>query len=69
MPRCPRGHDTAAADYCDECGSPLSVLVSPAAASPASTGDGPHPECEMAQTGRFCEHAVKTTKSAGPPRH
>jgi hypothetical protein len=39
MPRCPRGHDTAAADYCDECGSPLSVLVSQAAASAGSAGD------------------------------
>src|SRR6266852_37068 len=55
MPRCPRGHDTAAADYCDQCGSPLSVLVSQAAASPASTGDEPCPECETTQTGRFCE--------------
>jgi FHA domain len=55
MPRCPRGHDTAAADYCDQCGSPLSVVVSPAAASPASTGDKPCPGCETTQTGRFCE--------------
>jgi hypothetical protein len=55
MPRCPRGHDTAAADYCDDCGSPLSVLVSPTAASPASSGDEPCPECVTTQTGRFCE--------------
>ena len=27
MPRCPRGHDTAAVDYCDECGSPLSTAT------------------------------------------
>lgn len=55
MPRCPRGHDTAAADYCDECGSPLSALVSPAAVSPAPTGDEPCPECEITPAGRFCE--------------
>ncbi len=55
MSRCPRGHDTAAADYCDECGSPLSVLVSPAAPSPASTRDEPYPEGETTQTGQACE--------------
>jgi hypothetical protein len=25
MPRCPRGHDTAAAGYCDECGASVSA--------------------------------------------
>jgi hypothetical protein len=55
MPRCPRGHDTAAADYCDECGSALNVLGSPTAASSAPTGDEPCPECETTQTGLFCE--------------
>ena len=45
MPRCPRGHDTAAADYCDECGSPLSVPVSPE----------PCPRCGTTQAGQFCE--------------
>jgi len=55
MPRCPRGHDTAAADYCDECGTPLSALISPAGASLTPTGYEPHPECEPGQTGRFCE--------------
>jgi hypothetical protein len=69
MPRCPRGHDTAAADYCDECGSPLSVLVSPAAASPTSADDEPYPECETVQTGQFCEtcgrdHQVGATAEA-----
>jgi len=41
MPRCPRGHDTAAADYCEQCGSPLRVLASPAAASRAPAGYAP----------------------------
>jgi hypothetical protein len=53
MTRCPRGHDTAAADYCDECGSPLSVLAGPAAESPASAGNEPCPECETTQAGQY----------------
>ncbi len=55
MPRCPRGHDTAATDYCDECGSPLSVQAGPAPGSSASTGGEPCPECETTQPGQFCE--------------
>lgn len=67
MPRCARGHDTAAADYCDECGSPLSGLISPAAAS--------CPECGTTQTSRFCgtcgrdrqaDATAATSKSRAP---
>lgn len=65
MTRCPRGHDTAAADYCDECGSPLSVLVNPAAASPAPTGDEPCRECETAQTGQYCETCGRDHRQVG----
>ena len=65
MPRCPRGHDTAAVDYCDECGSPLSVLVGPAAESPASTGGEPCPECGTAQTGHFCETCGRDRQVGG----
>jgi len=54
MPSCPRGHDTVATDYCDECGSPIGVPASHAAASPAWTGDEPCPECGT-RSGRFCE--------------
>src|SRR5690349_4596703 len=42
MPVCPRGHDSAAADYCDECGAPIGAAVTPApAASAASSGASP----------------------------
>lgn len=64
MPRCPLGHDTAAADYCDECGSPLSVLVGLTAASPASTGDEPCPDCATAQTAQFCETCGRDHRAA-----
>lgn len=40
MPTCPKGHDSTAADYCDECGTPINAAPSEAAGTgPAgSTG-------------------------------
>jgi hypothetical protein len=29
MPTCSEGHDTAATDYCDVCGTPVTARVSP----------------------------------------
>src|SRR6266511_36078 len=61
MPTCPRGHDTVATDYCDECGTPIGAAVTPAPApaaapeqAPAAGGE-PCPDCATPRTGRFCE--------------
>lgn len=64
MARCPKGHESVATDYCDECGAPMggqpaAVPVSappasaPAAASPEA-GDA-CPSCGSPRAGRFCE--------------
>jgi hypothetical protein len=59
MPVCPRGHQSVATDYCDECGAPLSgaapVAASPAAAPVAAPAGELCPECGTPRTGRFCE--------------
>jgi hypothetical protein len=58
MPSCPKGHESVAADYCDECGTPIGAPRTPAAsaapAAPVVTGD-PCPVCATPRTGRFCE--------------
>jgi FHA domain len=67
MPICPRGHDSAAADYCDECGIPIGTPVTPApvgptpvvapAASAASSGTAAAssgPAASAAPTGEVC---------------
>jgi hypothetical protein len=68
MPTCPKGHTSAATDYCDECGAPIGgappavapSTVAPAAPStvaPAAVGPAgdPCPECATPRDGRFCE--------------
>jgi hypothetical protein len=61
---CPKGHASTATDYCDECGTPINAVPTPAAATPPpSTSDNgtaraagaPCPECGTARTERFCE--------------
>ena len=63
MPTCPKGHQSTADDYCDECGTPIGGTaaaapagpVAPAAtASPRASGE-PCPQCSAPRTGRFCE--------------
>jgi hypothetical protein len=52
MPSCPRGHDTAATDYCDECGSPIGLPASPGeeslASAPGEPQAAPAPETTAA---------------------
>lgn len=68
MPICPKGHDSAATDYCDECGAPIGGLAvaavtadptqPPVVASPDPSLDGygtPCPSCQTPRAGRFCE--------------
>jgi hypothetical protein len=63
MPTCPKGHDSAATDYCDECGTPIGGPSAPAPpAGPAgapvagpATGGEPCPACATPRAGRFCE--------------
>lgn len=65
MATCPKGHESTATDYCDECGTPMGGAAGGAAlkpdgplaaeaATPAGTGE-PCPECASSRTGRFCE--------------
>ena len=60
MPTCPKGHDSATVDYCDQCGvpiaggSPVPPPSVPPAAPVAATGT-PCPVCGTPRTGRFCE--------------
>lgn len=65
MATCPKGHESTTADYCDQCGAPMSGTstplpppVAPAspAAPPADPAAGtPCPVCDTPRTGRFCE--------------
>lgn len=62
MARCPKGHESVATDYCDECGTPMGgqpsavpVSAPPAAASTATPGGEVCPSCGSARDGRFCE--------------
>jgi predicted RNA-binding Zn-ribbon protein involved in translation (DUF1610 family) len=48
MPTCPEGHDTAATDYCDVCGSPVTGPANLATSKAC-------PTCGSAISGRFCE--------------
>jgi FHA domain-containing protein len=60
---CPKGHQSQAGDYCDECGAAISADRSHSSARtvaappvPATSGSGsPCPECDAPQAGRFCE--------------
>lgn len=70
MATCPKGHESTTADYCDQCGVPISGTPAPApapapqsatpvspaapAAGPVATGT-PCPVCGTPPTGRFCE--------------
>jgi hypothetical protein len=61
MATCPKGHESTATDYCDECGTPMGGVAAgpdgPLAvevATPAGTGE-PCPKCGTSRTGRFCE--------------
>jgi FHA domain len=49
MPTCADGHTTAATDYCDVCGSPVTTP----AAQPANATTCP--ACGASMSGRFCE--------------
>lgn len=66
MTTCPKGHASAATDYCDECGTPINAAPTPPPSTPepgASNSDngttgaagGPCPECATPRTDRFCE--------------
>jgi FHA domain len=62
---CPAGHDTAATDYCDECGLPLSAAPAPATPAPVTTCAN----CGAPRDGRFCEECGHdaTAPPAAPP--
>jgi FHA domain len=65
---CPKGHQSQAGDYCDECGAAITAKRSnssegtaipsstpPTALSGVSGSGTPCPECDTPQAGRFCE--------------
>jgi hypothetical protein len=68
MPTCTEGHDSAAADYCDVCGSPIGVVgVQPNSAPQPEVK--PCPACGASVSGRFCEtcgHDSALPAPAGP---
>lgn len=81
MATCPAGHESAAGDYCDVCGTPVNGAApqagEPPAAPQAEAGAAgePCPDCGAPRTGRFCEECgydYSTRTSArgmvGPPR-
>lgn len=64
MATCPKGHDSATLDYCDQCGAPIGGAAAPSAGAPSATPVSPAaagaatrscPVCGTAQSGRFCE--------------
>ena len=67
---CPKGHQSQAGDYCDECGAAIggskpaapaaqAAQSAPATAAPTSTGAA-CPECGTPQAGRFCEVLISS---------
>jgi hypothetical protein len=69
MPTCPKGHDSVAGDYCDECGTPIGATptsypagppqaaetVSPPVPGASGAAGEKCPECGTPRSGRFCE--------------
>jgi FHA domain len=53
MPTCAEGHNSAAADYCDVCGSP--IAAGGQANSAPQPDVKPCPACGASVSGRFCE--------------
>jgi hypothetical protein len=74
MATCPKGHESTATDYCDECGTPMSGAPMGAAAGgpagqrpvSASTPDESCPDCGTTRTGRFCEVCGRDFLAATP---
>ncbi|GIJ49881.1 hypothetical protein Val02_67670 [Virgisporangium aliadipatigenens] len=66
MVRCPEGHESETADFCDVCGAQIGAAVPAAAAVPsaaagpasasASASDERCPLCGTPRDGRFCEN-------------
>jgi hypothetical protein len=75
MATCPRGHPSAATDYCDECGTPINAPVLPPPVAqetprPAPTTGGLEcPDCGTPCTGRFCEVDGFDFEAQTPPAH
>jgi hypothetical protein len=56
MATCPKGHESTAIDYCDECGAAIGgAEAATPTVIPAGTGEQHCPECATARAGRFCE--------------
>jgi hypothetical protein len=66
MYTCPKGHQSAAGDYCDECGAPIAgspdqpaaaetETETPAETTPPADAVTPCPQCGAQAAGRFCE--------------
>jgi hypothetical protein len=56
MPTCAEGHTSAAADYCDVCGSPIGSSAPPtSSSSPPKSESKACPACGASVSGRFCE--------------
>ena len=57
MHACPKGHQSQAGDYCDECGTPIggSKVTSVTGTPDLPPPGGACPDCNSPQAGRFCE--------------
>ncbi|GAA1815710.1 hypothetical protein GCM10009682_40760 [Luedemannella flava] len=68
MPVCPKGHESASDDYCDDCGTPMTVR--PAEPAPTVVEAAPAascPACGSPLDGRFCERCGHDSLVAPPP--
>lgn len=69
---CPNGHQSATADYCDQCGARLASAEAPAAAETPAAAEAspaqPCPVCGAPRTGddRFCEGCGYDFTSGAP---
>jgi hypothetical protein len=62
--RCPEGHESTSADYCDTCGAPIDAAAAPAAAAAAPPAPSPAGSAALAGESKVCPHCSEPNPEA-----